>query len=348
MSTLLTPDAGTPLQVCRGSGGRLRMEGALSPDSIQNVVASHFCDLDMTVEGRPGYQTLFESMRLGRIELIRYCSEGMQRGVRRWEHIRRDHADYISLYLPQSMEFVLENAQENVRLSPGSFAFLATNRPFSLVQYHDQQEDSYASIYVKIPAALIRQRLPCIDDLCLRAFTIAPGAGSIMRKMLEAILDDGPSLSDIASERFGDTVLNVIAEAAEWAADAKGPPQATRQLSRERVVQRAKLLAEERISDPALDTSLAAEHCGVSVRYLLAAFSDAGQSFAAYVRQRRLQLCRAALRDRRADARTITQIAGDWGFSDPSHFGRLYREQYGCTPRQERERSAVASTPPRT
>ena len=113
------------------TGARTTMEGELSPGSIQDVVAANFCDVDMTVAlDRPACHTRLESVRLGPVDVLRYQSEGMQRGNRRWEHIRRDNADFISLYIPLSMEFYIENLDASVRLGPESFTFIATNRPF--------------------------------------------------------------------------------------------------------------------------------------------------------------------------------------------------------------------------
>lgn len=326
------------------AGGRATVEGEFSPRSIQDVVAANFCDLDMTVVvDRPACRTRLESVRMGPVDVLHYQSEGMQRGNRRWEHIRRDHADFISLYMPMSMEFHIENIETSIRLSPESFAFIATNRPFSLVQYHNGKEDHYSSIYVKVPATLLRQRVQSIDDLCCRSFSIEPGASGIMKKVVEAALHDGPALSATGSARFGETMLDVIAGAAEWAAGVNGLRITSHQMSRQRVVEKAKQFIEENLSDPGIDTAAIAEHCRVSVRYLHSAFSTAGESVAGYVRERRLQLCRAALRDPLLGARTITKIASDWGFPDPSHFGKIYRNRFSRSPKEDRQHSCKLS-----
>jgi AraC-like DNA-binding protein len=36
--------------------------------------------------------------------------------------------------------------------------------------------------------------------------------------------------------------------------------------------------------------------------------------------------------------RTITDIAFAWGFSDQSHFNRRFKAEYGCAPRDYRQR----------
>ena len=54
------------------------------------------------------------------------------------------------------------------------------------------------------------------------------------------------------------------------------------------------------------------------------------------IRETRLQACREALQNPRLRQRTILEIAGDWGFDDPSHFSRLYKLRFGRTPREDR------------
>ena len=53
-----------------------------------------------------------------------------------------------------------------------------------------------------------------------------------------------------------------------------------------------------------------------------------------YVRVQRLQEAARRLRSAKVEDTTVTRIAYDLGFADPSHFRRLFRAQYGMTPRQ--------------
>jgi AraC-like DNA-binding protein len=58
---------------------------------------------------------------------------------------------------------------------------------------------------------------------------------------------------------------------------------------------------------------------------------------AGYIRERRLQGCRAALLAPMLQQRSIIEIAGDWGFEDPSYFSHAYKARFGVTPRQDRK-----------
>jgi AraC-like DNA-binding protein len=74
---------------------------------------------------------------------------------------------------------------------------------------------------------------------------------------------------------------------------------------------------------------LAAEH-GVSVRTLYAAFAQEGEQLAEWVVLGRL---RGAHRELAAfPAATVSSIARSWGFANPRHFARRFRDEYGISP----------------
>ncbi|MER6528588.1 helix-turn-helix transcriptional regulator [Streptomyces sp. NPDC001508] len=57
---------------------------------------------------------------------------------------------------------------------------------------------------------------------------------------------------------------------------------------------------------------------------------------AAWIRHRRLERCRLDLNNPRLNARPIHAIAERWGFTNPTHFSRLFRATYGIPPRDYR------------
>jgi AraC-like DNA-binding protein len=52
--------------------------------------------------------------------------------------------------------------------------------------------------------------------------------------------------------------------------------------------------------------------------------------------ERRLERCRDEMVDPALTARSITQIAHFWGFSDSQHFSRAFRQRFGMSPRDYR------------
>jgi len=86
-------------------------------------------------------------------------------------------------------------------------------------------------------------------------------------------------------------------------------------------------------SDPELSLSTVAQSLQISPRYLQRLLETSGTSFTAHVTELRLKRAFALLtaHDKR-DVR-ICSVALESGFSDISHFNRLFRSRFGDTPR---------------
>jgi AraC-like DNA-binding protein len=98
-----------------------------------------------------------------------------------------------------------------------------------------------------------------------------------------------------------------------------------------------------------LSVAAVAKSQGISPRYLHRLLDEAGTLFATRVNELRLREAFKLLNEPRESARRISDIALQVGFSDISHFNRLFRSRFGDTPsgvRGEGRRPPLpASTP---
>lgn len=85
-------------------------------------------------------------------------------------------------------------------------------------------------------------------------------------------------------------------------------------------------------SEPGLTLADVARRQGVSPRYLQRLFEESGMSFTARVNELRLQRAFALLSKEHSRGRPISEIAWQAGFSNISHFNRLFRARFGDTP----------------
>ena len=84
------------------------------------------------------------------------------------------------------------------------------------------------------------------------------------------------------------------------------------------------------LSDIGVDRLCKVFHCSRATVYRL--FKAEG-GIHAYVREQRLARCYQELRQLPPSSRkTISEIAGRWGFADAASFSRLFRKQYGMSP----------------
>ncbi len=85
--------------------------------------------------------------------------------------------------------------------------------------------------------------------------------------------------------------------------------------------------------DPELTLATVARDLRISPRYLQRLLETSGTSFTARVNELRLQRAFTLLTEARDGERRISDIALQVGFSDISHFNRLFRSRFGDTPR---------------
>jgi AraC-like DNA-binding protein len=88
--------------------------------------------------------------------------------------------------------------------------------------------------------------------------------------------------------------------------------------------------------DPELKLPKAAQNIRISERYLQRLLKASGTSFTAHVTELRLNHAFALLTAQEKSDTRICDIALQAGFSDVSHFNRLFRSRFGATPREVR------------
>jgi len=96
-------------------------------------------------------------------------------------------------------------------------------------------------------------------------------------------------------------------------------------------------LIDDQLNNPELSPGMAAQHLGISTRYVHKRFAALGTTFGNYVRKKRLDGARKELLSL-AHRQSISELAYRWGFADVSTFLRAFKRQFGCTPREYRSR----------
>lgn len=91
------------------------------------------------------------------------------------------------------------------------------------------------------------------------------------------------------------------------------------------------------LQDERLSPTSIAEANNMSPRYVHMLFAQIGVSASSWIRTQRLERCRDDLRSRAYRDCGIAEIAYTWGFTDPSHFTRVFKQHYGLGPREYRE-----------
>jgi AraC-like DNA-binding protein len=118
-----------------------------------------------------------------------------------------------------------------------------------------------------------------------------------------------------------------LAPSPDHSAEAQRPIEAS-------IMNRASRTVAKHLANPNLAPDWLCRELGVSRSSLYRIFEPVG-GVSTYIRRERLRKTRDALVDS-ADGRSISTIAEQWGFTDPSTYSRMFRKEFGLSPSEAR------------
>jgi AraC-like DNA-binding protein len=184
---------------------------------------------------------------------------------------------------------------------------------------------------VIVPHAALALRVRNLDDLIMRRIRRSTEALRLLRSYLgllpEKLALHSPPLRETAISHIYDLI------ALGLALDSS-PGDHEQELS---AIAAARLdLALDHIAksfeDPNLTIAAVARRQNISARYLQRLIESTGTTFTTRVNELRLQRALALLTKPGGQDRRISDLAFEVGFSDLSHFNRLFRTRFGDTP----------------
>ena len=242
---------------------------------------------------------------------------------------RQDHDPKVFLAVQRSGTTMVAQGDNQAVLRAGDMALYESTRPYTVLNavrtdlhYFQVSRNELALPDATIDAVAGVRIGPDNNPL---AAVVAPyfdtlGSTDVLDHPTAAAAVAGPSIELLRA------LITTHVAAAELAA---GPLHGSLAL---RVQQHVRAHLADRDLSAA---SIAAAH-HVSVRHLYAELERAGIGLQDTIRSLRLQECRRALRDPAAAHLTVSAVGARWGFTDASHFGRVFRSAYGTTPREWR------------
>lgn len=242
---------------------------------------------------------------------------------------QRVPGDVFFLNLPLTGGTAAGQDGRRAELAGGDFTLVDSTRPFDL-----EFGRSFEQLSFTIPHAAL---VPLLggDPAGVTAVRVRGdrGLGAVASGALRAAAAAGGIPDRGAAGALGDHLVGLVALALGGAQVASGPvgamtPNVLLALARDEV--------ERSLGDPDLAPADVATRVGISTRYLHRLFSNDGLSFGRWLLARRLERCRAALADPALAHWTVTQVAFEHGFADPSYFARVFKARYGETPRARR------------
>jgi AraC family transcriptional regulator, positive regulator of tynA and feaB len=222
------------------------------------------------------------------------------------------------------------NSQDNrvARLTSGDFSLCTTARPYEI-----NLPVPGRRIVVVIPDNLMRRHLACPDNVIAVRMHGGRGMNMLLANFLQSFWSCRTEAVDQSvALRMSYTLLDLIAAAYSSAPQARCEQSSLVAAHRVRIIG----FIEAHLRDPELTPRRVAQACRITARYLHHLFANESETVTQYIQRRRLEECARALIAAPVRGRLVTEIAFDYGFNSLTHFGRVFRNQFGLTPSEYR------------
>jgi AraC-like DNA-binding protein len=220
---------------------------------------------------------------------------------------------------------------DTLTVGPGEIVLVPSGR------YEYASVGSQAAIAVAtLPA--IATELPVATPY-LRITPTGGTAASVLRYVVLGLTSDSSSGESPRSPRVGQQLSAIVA--ATYAEHLS-----TSSYAAGAVFEEACQHIESRLSDCELGLDPIAGALNVSTRTLNRAFRAQGVTVGEWIRKRRLDQCRIDLEDPRLSHVPVSVLATRWGLTDAAHFSRVFKTEYGMSPRAFRAHHRHAVTVP--
>ena len=267
-------------------------------------------------------------MRQTRIDALRVtdCTASARvRGTRGRAQIAQDSQAYLNVVLIAEGHETLRfgpSERDLVNLQAGMFTLWDSARPMAF-----ETGPHLRQLSLIVPEQQLLRRLPRVRDLIGRAIDGRQGIGGLFVDHLQALAQRLPDLPPPSRPAVLDATLDLLGLC--LGEQPALPAPRLRHLLLEQVLRHV----ENHLTDPELGVGLLARQFRMTERNLHKLFEGSGQTVCGHIRARRLAMCRRDLEAPLLAARQVTEIAGHWGFDDPSQFSKQFRAAFGMSPR---------------
>lgn len=225
----------------------------------------------------------------------------------------------------------LEQARSRALTQAGDLLLYDTSRPFDA-----KVTEGGRIIVLHLPKTVVPVPAPSLRGLVSRRLP-ARGSGAMLTGFLQELARW--EWHGWEAERLGSAAIQLASAFLGHLADTEGllPPE-TRQVA---LLYSIKVFIEANLADPHLTPRAVADAHHISVRYLHHLFREEKQTVGTFIREQRLERCRADLIAPGFATRPVAAVCARWGFTDPAGFNRAFKAAYGMPPGEYRKQAGL-------
>jgi AraC-like DNA-binding protein len=246
-------------------------------------------------------------------------------------HISEDNNQDYFLSTLLHGKVSIRQADTEYTLEPGQLALIAGGLP-----YTTKYELPSRRLIVRIPDHVFKERLLSCNQNIVMGNLPSEGLGHIVNELLKSVAFEAQTLSITEQYTLTQSLLELTGALARSTVKSDELKPVSKQSA---LLNRIYAYLEENFMDSDLTPEKVANANKISTRYLHSLFSQSGTTVLKWVWERRLRAARNDLLDPSQVQARISEIAFRRGFNDSAHFSRSFRNRFGISPTELRERA---------
>jgi AraC-like DNA-binding protein len=284
----------------------------------------------------PTYAGRFRRHHLDQVRATLMQFETGEHTVRRTaKHIQAEAEPAYFVVCQLTGDSVFRQPDGQLDLRAGDFTIASSLQPYQWTL----TGTSWSFFTLRFPQSMMCIPPQVARSVEVRALSSREGFGKHLAPFVHAIAHDADLLRGAAGGRLARNLIDLVATGLEDTVQRTGRSRPASLFAR--VLE----YISANLSDPGLDASEIARANHISIRYLQVLFQDRGTTVTDWIRERRLAGARRDLTDGMLRDASIGDIALRWGYPDQAYFARLFRREFGMSPRQWRARATALPGP---
>ncbi|WP_099331968.1 helix-turn-helix domain-containing protein [Actinomyces minihominis] len=219
--------------------------------------------------------------------------------------------------------------KREVSLNPGALTLYETGHPYTL-----ELLDGSRTFVMMVPTSLVQIPRESVSELVTLRLDEAGSLGSLVTSHLHNLAASPGLISGPAGGQLTRGTLDLLLALLSGELAVRTVVVTPRQELFKEIL----YYLEDNLAQLDLTSQMVANAHFISIRTLQDLFQENGTTVSAWLRNQRLEKCREELLDPAHSDRSVGLIASRWGFQNPAHFSRVYRDKYDETPSQTRSK----------